>query len=84
MQLHCSIALTKLDILDDFDEVKIGVSYQLKDSQSAQYLVSGCGWMHCCGDIMIAAAQSELSKVEIDYVTMLAWKSKIAGNTAYV
>ena len=27
--ITCSIALTKLDILDDFDEVKIGVSYRL-------------------------------------------------------
>ena len=53
------------------------------DSQSVQYLVSGCGWMHCCGDVMIAATQSELSKVEVDYVTMPGWKSKIAGITAY-
>ena len=29
--ITCSIALTKLDILDDFDEVKIGVSNQLNE-----------------------------------------------------
>ena len=29
LKLHYSIAITKLDILDDFDEVKIGVSYCL-------------------------------------------------------
>ena len=32
---------------------------------------------------MIAAMQSELSKVEVDYVTMLGWKSRIAGIAAY-
>ena len=26
--LHCSIALTKLDILDEFDQAKVGVSYR--------------------------------------------------------
>ena len=48
-----------------------------------QSLVSGCGWMHCCGDVMITATQSELSKVEVDYLTMPGWKSKIAGITSY-
>lgn len=27
--------------------------------------------------------QSELSKVEVDYITMPGWKSKIAGITSY-
>ena len=47
-----------------------------------QSLVSGCGWMHSCGDVMITAMQSELSKV-VDYLTMPGWKSKIAGITSY-
>ena len=51
------------------------------DSQSLQYLVSGCGLTHGCGDVMITAEQSELSKVEVDYITMPGWKSKIAGVT---
>lgn len=25
----CSLAITKLDVLDDFDEVKIGIAYEL-------------------------------------------------------
>ena len=53
------------------------------ESQSLQYLVSGCGWTHRCGDVMITAEQSELSKVEVDYITMPGWKSKIAGVTLY-
>ena len=32
---------------------------------------------------MITAEQSELSKVEVDYITMPGWKSKIAGITSY-
>ena len=32
---------------------------------------------------MITAEQSELSKVEVDYITMPGWKSKIAGVTSY-
>ena len=32
---------------------------------------------------MITATQSELSKVEVDYLTMPGWKSKIAGITSY-
>ena len=34
-------------------------------------------------DVTIAVMPSELSKVEVDYVTMPGWKSKIAGITAY-
>ena len=45
--------------------------------------VSGCGWMHSCDDVMITATQSELSKVEVDYLTMPGWKSKIVGITSY-
>ena len=48
-----------------------------------QSLVSGCGWIHCCGDVMITAMQSELRKVEVEYLTMPGWKSKIAGITSY-
>ena len=32
---------------------------------------------------MITAEQSQLSKVEVDYITMPGWKSKIAGVTSY-
>ena len=32
---------------------------------------------------MIVVTQSQLSKVEVDYVTMPGWNSKIAGITAY-
>ena len=53
------------------------------ESQSLQYLVNRCGWTHRCGDVIITAEQSELSKVEVDYITMPGWKSKIAGVTVY-
>ena len=54
------------------------------DSQS-QYLVDGRGWRHCYNsDVMITVEQSELSKVEVDYITMPGWKSKIAAVTSSV
>ena len=53
------------------------------DSQSLQYLLSGCGWTHRCGDVMITAEQSELSEVEVDYITLPGCNSKIAGVTLY-
>ncbi|XP_065883297.1 adenylosuccinate synthetase isozyme 2-like [Dysidea avara] len=64
---YTSIAVTKLDILDDFDEIKIGVSYRL-DGQPIT---------------AIPAEQSILSRVQVDYITMPGWKSTIAGITSY-
>lgn len=52
-------------------------------SQSLQSLVSGCGYTHPPMIIMVTAEQSELSKVEVDYISMPGWKSEIAGITSY-
>ena len=39
---RCSICLTKLDILDDFDEVKVGVAYKIDGAP-----VEGMPCMEC-------------------------------------
>ena len=51
------IALTKLDVLDDFDEIKICTGYKL-DGEAIDYLPSD------------AAAQA---RIEADYVTLEGW-----------
>ena len=53
------------------------------DNQLLQYLVSGSDQLCGHDDVTITAEQSELSKVEVDYITMPGWKSKIAGITSY-
>lgn len=34
INIFCSLALTKLDVLDDFDEVKIGIAYELDGTKN--------------------------------------------------
>src|SRR3954464_10999443 len=57
------LALTKLDILDGFDEIKVGVRYRL-DGREIDYLPAS------------AAAQA---RVEPIYETVEGWKSATAG-----
>lgn len=56
---YTTICLTKLDILDVFDEIKVGVKYQWK----------GEPLDHFPGSI------SDLSNVEVEYVTLPGWKT---------
>lgn len=55
---YSSINLTKLDVLDKLDEIKIGVDYRL-NGKVIDYMPS---------------TLDEFSKVEVDYVTMKGWK----------
>ena len=38
--LSCSLAITKLDILDDFDEIKVGIQYKLNGKVIEHYPAS--------------------------------------------
>lgn len=58
-----SIAITKLDILDDFDELKIGVAYKHKGKQIP----------------LFPASLEVLSEVEVEYITMPGWKTSTAS-----
>eukprot|EP00052_Salpingoeca_macrocollata_P016031 m.128489 g.128489 ORF g.128489 m.128489 type:complete len:460 (+) comp19897_c0_seq2:1245-2624(+) len=57
------VALTKLDVLDDFDEIKIGVAYKLRGKLLTSF----------------PADMKELEKVEVEYITMPGWKCAITG-----
>ncbi|XP_072887408.1 adenylosuccinate synthetase isozyme 2-like [Hemitrygon akajei] len=52
-----ALALTKLDILDTLQEIKIGVGYKL-EGKTIPYF---------------PANQEELNKVQVEYVTLLGW-----------
>ncbi|XP_021535394.1 adenylosuccinate synthetase isozyme 1 isoform X1 [Neomonachus schauinslandi] len=58
-----ALALTKLDILDALDEVKVGVSYKLNGKRIPYF----------------PANQEILQKVEVEYETLPGWKADTAG-----
>ncbi|KAJ3987253.1 Adenylosuccinate synthetase [Lentinula detonsa] len=62
-----SLNLTKLDVLDDLDEIQIGV----------KYVVDGQDLPGFPADLEI------LDKVQVEYVTLPGWKSSIASVTNY-
>jgi len=59
--------LTKLDVLDDLAEIKIGVKYWLDGKELVGF----------------PADLEVLSKVEVEYVTLPGWKSSIEKTTSY-
>ncbi|KAK4686243.1 adenylosuccinate synthase, partial [Tremellales sp. Uapishka_1] len=64
---YTSLMLTKLDVLDGFDEIKIATAYRLDGE-----LVEG-----------FPADLDRLAKVEVEYVTMPGWKSDITKCTTF-
>eukprot|EP01135_Chromosphaera_perkinsii_P002245 Nk52_evm31s221 gene=Nk52_evmTU31s221 len=59
---YASIAITKLDVLDTFDEIKIGVAYKHKNKVLPSF----------------PADMKFLEDVEVEYITMPGWKQSIA------
>ena len=57
-----SIALTKLDILDGLDEIKIGASYMLDGKEV----------------VTPPASIADLSRVQVTYLTVPGWKQNIS------
>jgi adenylosuccinate synthase len=60
---YSAIALTKLDILDKLDEIKIGVDY-VKNGAKLNYYPSSA---------------KQFEGVEVEYITMPGWKQDITG-----
>ncbi|XP_031565273.1 adenylosuccinate synthetase isozyme 2-like isoform X2 [Actinia tenebrosa] len=56
-----SIAIAKLDVLDDFDEVKLGVAYLHNGRKLTSY----------------PATQEVLHEVKVEYLTLPGWKTSI-------
>jgi len=59
-----AVALTKLDILDELAEIKIGVEYKNLDGKAVDHFPS---------------SDTNLSSVEVEYVTLPGWKTPISG-----
>ena len=77
-----SIALTKLDVLDTFQEIMIGVSYKLNgeklDSMPGQRKIFSSHYQYVISSYPLAE-QSQLHQVEVEYITLPGWKISIAG-----
>ncbi len=58
---YTAVALTKLDILDGFDEIKIGVEY-VKDGKTLDHFPS---------------SEQDYEGVEVKYITLPGWKTPI-------
>jgi adenylosuccinate synthase len=61
---YSSLNLTKLDVLDDLDEIKIGVAYEIDGKR----LPLGA----------MPSTLDDLESVEVVYETMPGWKTSIA------
>jgi len=66
---YTSINITKLDVLSDLDEIKIGVSYSLDGKALPAGLMPG----HL----------NDLARVDVKYETVKGWKSDISNITAF-
>jgi len=65
---YTAIALTKLDILDVFDEVKIGVKYWKKNGEEMKHFPANMG---------------DLEDITVEYITMPGWKQDTADCRTY-
>ncbi|KAL2006741.1 hypothetical protein VTN00DRAFT_9409 [Thermoascus crustaceus] len=66
---YTALNLTKLDVLDDFDEIKVAVAYILPDGTRHEYSYPGDA--------------NVLEKVQVEYVTLPGWKSNTMGVTRW-
>ena len=66
---YSSINMTKLDVLDDLEEIKIGIAYNI----NGQRLLPG----------QMPATLEDLSSVKVEYETMPGWKQSIKGCTTF-
>lgn len=64
---YTTLCLTKLDILDGFNEIKLGVGYKI-DGVDLEYMPSSV---------------TELAKVRVDYVTMPGWECSTENARKY-
>jgi adenylosuccinate synthase len=64
---YTALNLTKLDILDDFDEIKVAVEYSYQGQPLESFPANG----------------KILENVEVKYVTLPGWKKSTYGVTAY-
>ena len=66
---YTALNVTKLDILDDFDEIKVGVAYILPDGTKL--------------DTSYPSSADLLDKVTVEYVSLPGWKCNTMGAHKY-
>ncbi|KAJ5901647.1 hypothetical protein N7495_002175 [Penicillium taxi] len=66
---YTALNLTKLDVLDDFDEIKVGVAYILPNGKRTT--------------CTFPADSKVVEKIQVEYVTLPGWKSNTMGVTKY-
>ncbi|KAJ5388517.1 hypothetical protein N7509_011058 [Penicillium cosmopolitanum] len=66
---YTALNLTKLDVLDDFDEIKVGVAYILPDGTRTTFT--------------FPADPNVVDKIQVEYATLPGWKSNTMGVTRY-
>ena len=75
-----SLNLTKLDVLDDLPEIKIGIKYRLKGGEIAGF--PGRASLPCLAwavtDLELADLDA-LAETEVEYVTLPGWQASIQG-----
>jgi adenylosuccinate synthase len=64
---YTALNLTKLDILDDFDEIKVAVEYSYQGQPLESFPANG----------------KILENVEVKYDTLPGWKKSTYGKTSY-
>lgn len=79
---YCRFALTKLDILDTFDEVKVAVAYKL----DGEVLKSAPGNLCVTNSVFTSvylARAADWERVEVEYRTFPGWKTKTSEIRAF-
>ncbi|KAJ3396127.1 hypothetical protein HDU92_003996 [Lobulomyces angularis] len=77
---YTSINLTKLDVLDQLDEIKIGVTYKVNGKTLESFpgnLTKKCLLIFYIADLNL------LGKVEVEYETLPGWKTDISKCRKY-
>lgn len=79
-----ALNLTKLDVLDDLAEIKIGVKYMV-DGKELPGFPGQCHFSSISDNLLkIYTADLEiLDKVAVEYVTLPGWKTSITSATDY-
>ncbi len=79
--------LTKLDILDDLEEIKVGVTYKVDGKELEGFpglmFYSLIPSIHKTDVRCILADLEILSRVEVEYVTLPGWKTSITQARTY-
>jgi adenylosuccinate synthase len=82
-----SLNLTKLDILDGFEEIKVAVKYLVDGKELPGF--PGKLWrrpfsrLFLCSSSLTAANLEVLKTVEVSYVTFPGWKTSITALSSY-